>query len=213
MKLLNCVASVSVVALVLFSAPSQAQAHDFSISGYIEVVGDYFMPGGSLTSDAFETQDIAAPNTVNDYTGPWSSMYVVVENPQPNAYASYSISATERFDINIAVTNYQFAGQSLGNKAHELGLMFDIAAINRHADIDLRSTYYEFGLRHHLSTRLSFTTHVGINHNEEAQFYDFALSGEYALTQVLSLTLGYANQELNHYTSGNKAYAGARFTF
>jgi hypothetical protein len=214
MKLLSCIANTCVVALVLFSSPTQAQAYDFSISRYIDVVSDYFSLSESLVSNDVIPQKTAATNTVNDYySGQWSSTFVAPDEAQENAYASYTILASDRFDISMAVTNYQFVDENLSNKAHEIGLMFDIAAINRHTNIDLRSTYYEFGLKHYINSRLSLASHIGINHSDEVRFYDFAISGEYALTHILSLTIGYANQELDRYTSGNKAYAGARITF
>lgn len=134
----------------------------------------------------------------------------------------YTFSPLERFNVNVAVTNYQSTRHFLCmnevwgasfSRALKLGINFDIAAVNAHRNINVRSTYYELGMRHDINSRFSISTRMGMNRSDSTQFYDYAISGEYALTNILSVTVGYAEQTLNSTIKGEQAFVGARLTF
>lgn len=142
-----------------------------------------------------------------------------------NAYVGYSVAATERLDINFAVTNYQYTGvtidtidtsditDSSDSTELKIGVTYDIATINLHHEIDLKSTYFEVNVSHNLHALFSINTHVGMNDSGRENFFDYAISGEYAASDILSVTLGYANHELDSVHTGSQVFAGASLSF
>ncbi|MFT6270189.1 MAG: hypothetical protein ACJAVV_003018 [Alphaproteobacteria bacterium] len=204
-------------ATLLLVAPLQAQESAYPFSENTGLYSDYLWSGIDLNNGDLAFQDDADYKLESAfYPGLWSSQYDVGNGgngAKIDFYAGYSFSTHESFNIDFAVTNYQFTGESQNLTEFRLGVSYDIATINLHRDIDLKSTYFEMNLSHSINEQFSVNTRVGRNENGSEYFYDYAISGDYAVTDIVSLILGYSNQDLGADITGSQVFAGTSISF
>lgn len=220
MKLLTVLTSASVVALSVMGSPLYAQEQAYYVSANASMFSHSLWRGIDLNKGNPVLQGGADLEYDSGfYAGVFASMYEFDEgNSSDNGteidlYAGYTMAASESFDIEFAVTNYQFTGETQSTTEFKIGVTYDIATINLHRDIDLKSTYFELNLTRSLTESFSVNTHIGLNDDGQDYFYDYSISGEYAATDTFSLILGYSNHELSSEITGSKVFAGASILF
>jgi hypothetical protein len=222
MELVSILVSIFAASLLLIM-PVNAQEQEYSNNPSTVVNSPNVWPGFDVNSSSEVSQgNISFESDGGFYAGVQVSQYASARyfGVYDGAYAAADVNLLSLFsignnvvDINFAVTNHLFTDDSIIFSEFEMGVTHDITAIHTLLDSDFSSTYFEINMRHGLHDLFSINTHMGVNDLGEQKFVDYAVWGDYEVSEVVSLIIGYSNYELASDIAGKQVFAGTSISF